>query len=302
MLTYDVVDVFTDRPFAGNQLAVVHGAADLSTAQCLAIAREFNYSETTFPAPGDGGRYATRIFTPGGEIPFAGHPTLGTAWVLRQRGALTGEAVVQHCGAGDIDVRFLPEGTVELSAVARDLVGPVDDALVESLLDDVGLSPSDLAGPVWLAGTGLTFAHLPVTEEAVGRARPSLRSLREYDDRLAAVGATEDPVDGLNVFAVSGHAPSVEVHARVFVPGLDVAEDPATGSAAAGLGMALVAAGRLPEGGRYTISQGVEMGRPSRLFGRVDADAGRPVRCHVAGGVHRVASGEIRVPDHASAG
>ena len=87
MLTFDVVDVFTDRPFAGNQLAVVHGAEQLSTAQCLAIAQEFNFSETTFPAAGEGASYATRIFTPGAEIPFAGHPNVGTAFVLATMGA-----------------------------------------------------------------------------------------------------------------------------------------------------------------------------------------------------------------------
>lgn len=296
MLSYDVVDVFTDRPFAGNQLAVVHGAGDLSTEQCLAIAQEFGYSETTFPSPRSDDAYFTRIFTPGSEIPFAGHPTLGTAWVLRERGLLAAEQVVQHCGAGEIGVRFASDGAVELSAVPRDLVGAVDDDLVAALLEDVGLSISDVAGPVWLAGTGLTFVHLPVTDEAVARARPSFKPLVEYADRLAAVGVTTDPVEGLNLHHVSGEAPDVSVHSRVFVPGLDVPEDPATGSAAAGLGMALVAAGRLPEGGRYTITQGVEMGRPSQLFGRVEADAGVATRCHVAGQVQRIASGEIAVP------
>lgn len=297
MLSYDVVDVFTDRAFAGNQLAVVHGADDLSTEQCLAIAQEFNYSETTFPMRASGDAYTTRIFTPGGEIPFAGHPTLGTAWVLRDAGLLTAEEVVQHCGAGEIGVRFLADGAVELSATPRDLAGPVDDTLVAALLEDVGLSLSDAAGQAWIAGTGLSFVHLPVTDDAVARARPSFRSLAEYADRLAAVGPTTDPVDGINLHHVSGSAPEVTVHSRVFVPGLDVAEDPATGSAAAGLGMALVATGRLPEGGRYTISQGLEMGRPSSLFGRVDVADGSPVRCHVAGRVQRIAAGRIVVPE-----
>lgn len=296
MLSYDVVDVFTDRPFAGNQLAVVHGAGDLTTAQCQALAQEFNYSETTFPAAVDDASYTTRIFTPGGEIPFAGHPTLGTAWVLRDKGLLTAGAFTQHCGAGEIEVRFLDDGTVELSAPPRDLAGPLDDELVTAILEDVGLSISDVAGPVWVAGTGLDFVHVPVTEEAVSRARPSFRPLREYADRLAAAGPTRDPVDGINLHHVSGEAPDLQVHARVFVPGLDVAEDPATGSAAAGLGMALVAAGRLPEGGTYTIRQGVEMGRPSRILGRVEASSGSPTRCHVAGSVQKVASGEISVP------
>ncbi|HET6165263.1 MAG TPA: PhzF family phenazine biosynthesis isomerase, partial [Marmoricola sp.] len=88
-LEYDVVDVFAREPFAGNQLAVVHGAEDLSDAQLLAVAREFNFSETAFPVPAGHARYRNRIFTPGGEVPFAGHPTLGTAWVLRERGALS---------------------------------------------------------------------------------------------------------------------------------------------------------------------------------------------------------------------
>src|SRR5215212_7873934 len=123
-LGYDIVDVFTDRPFAGNQLAVVHGADELTTEQCLAIAREFNFSETTFPSATvtDGREYATRIFTPGGEIPFAGHPTLGTASVLRSRGLLTSDDTVQDCAAGRVGVRFGGDGgdgddMVELSAV-----------------------------------------------------------------------------------------------------------------------------------------------------------------------------------------
>ncbi|MGH3371432.1 MAG: PhzF family phenazine biosynthesis protein [Nocardioidaceae bacterium] len=296
MLTYDVVDVFTDRPFAGNQLAVVHGAEELSTAQCLAIAQEFGFSETTFPVATGGSSYSTRIFTPAAEIPFAGHPTLGTAWVLRRRVLLEGEHVVQHCGAGEIDVRFDGEDTVELSATPRDLVGPLGDDLVTALLADVGLSIADLAGPVWAAGCGLTFVHLPVLAGAVERADASSRPLGEYARHFAAVGPARDPIEGINLHHVSGEAPDLDVHARVFVPGLSVAEDPATGSAAAGLGMALVASGRLPEGGSYRIRQGVEMGRPSQLQGRVEATSGAAHRCHVAGSVQQVASGEIAVP------
>lgn len=296
MLSYDVVDVFTDRPFAGNQLAVVHGAEDLTTEQCLALAQEFAYSETTFPVPRNGGEYATRIFTPAAEIPFAGHPTLGTAWVLRSRGELTAGTVVQQCGAGRIGVAFGEDEAVELSAAPRDLAGPLDDALVAALLEDVGLSFAAVAGPVWLAGTGLTFVHLPVTAGAVARAVPSRRPLREYDVQLDAVGEVADPVEGVNLHHVSGRAPQLQVHSRVFVPGLSVPEDPATGSAAAGLGLALVATGRLPEGGRYTITQGVEMGRPSTLSGRVEVDAGSVSSVHVAGRVQPVASGRIVVP------
>lgn len=296
MLSFDVVDVFTDRPFAGNQLAVVHGAEDLTTEQCLMLAQEFNYSETTFPAGADATSYATRIFTPSAEIPFAGHPTLGTAWVLRERGVLSADEVVQHCGAGEIGVRFVDDGAVELTATPRDVAGPVDDDLVAEMLGDVGLSLSDLVGPVWVAGTGLGFVHLPVSEDALSRARPSFTPLEKYADRLAVLGETRDPVDGLNLHHVSGEGSELSVRSRVFLPGLDVAEDPATGSAATGLGIALVASGRLPEGGRYAITQGVEMGRPSRLLGRVEAVDSVATRCHVAGQVQRIASGEIAVP------
>ena len=296
-LQYDIVDVFTDRPFAGNQLAVVHGADDLSTEQCLALAREFNFSETTFPSSQetDGSEYSTRIFTPGGEIPFAGHPTLGTAWVLRQQGRLASDSVTQHCGAGPIGVRFDGD-TVALSAVPRDLVGPLDGSLAAAVLGDLGLPADVLTGPVWVAGCGLSFLHVPVTDEAVVRARPSTRPLSEYAAALRVLGATYDPVEGINLVAVSGSAPELTVHARVFVPGLSVSEDPATGSAAVGLGLALVASGLLPEGGRYDISQGLEMGRPSTLHGRVEAADGRATLCHVAGQVQPIASGAIALP------
>jgi trans-2,3-dihydro-3-hydroxyanthranilate isomerase len=311
MLTYDIVDVFTDRPFAGNQLAVVHGAEELTKEQCLALAREFNFSETTFPS-GEGTEYTTRIFTPGSEIPFAGHPTLGTAWVLRRRGLISGDEVTQLCGAGRIGVRFIGDDFVELSAAPRDLLGPVDDDLAVTLLEDLGLAASDLAGPGWVAGCGLSFVHLPVVEDAVARAVPSRKPLRAYADRLAALGVAQDPVEGVNLVSVSGAAPALRCHARVFVPGLSVPEDPATGSAAAGLGVALVASGLLPDGGAYDITQGVEMGRPSALHGRVETtlvgghgwspqatdQASRTVAavCHVAGQVLPVAWGEIAEP------
>jgi len=297
-LPYEIVDVFTDRPFSGNQLAVVLGADDLSTEQCQQVAREFGFSETTFPGSEvtDGREYATRIFTPEQEIPFAGHPTLGTASVLRTRGLLTADDCVQVCGAGRIDVRFAGD-RVELSATPRDLGGPLPPELVRDLLRVVGLSLSDLSGQAWVAGCGLSFVHVPVTEEAVVRAVPPSRSTADLFARVAdAVGAVEDLLDALDVYAVTGDAPSLSVHSRVFVPGVGVPEDPATGSAAAGLGMALVASGLLPEGGRYEIVQGVEMGRPSALSGRVEASGGVAMRCHVTGQVQPVASGEIAVP------
>ena len=288
-LAFDVVDVFADEAFAGNQLAVVHGTAGLTDAQLLALTREFGFSETAFPSGGggDGDRYRVRIYTPGGEIPFAGHPTLGTAWVLRSGGLLTGAGATQVCGAGEIGVRFDGD-LVELSAAARDLSGPLPADVVALLLADLGLSPDDRTGEAWVAGAGLNFVHLPVRAEAVGRAWAGHTPVSEV---VAGLGL-RDPLEGVNLYALDGPA----VRARVFVPGLSVPEDPATGSAAAGLGMALVARDVLPDGGRYEITQGVEMGRPSRLFGRVDAERGVPTRCHVAGRVFPVARGTIAVP------
>jgi trans-2,3-dihydro-3-hydroxyanthranilate isomerase len=291
-LDYDIVDVFTDRPFAGNQLAVVHGAGDLSGEQCLALAREFNLSETTFPTAVSGTSYATRIFTLAHEVPFAGHPTLGTAWTLRARGVLSGDAVVQRCGVGEVEVGF-EDDLVSLAVTPRDLVGPVEQGLVTSLLADFGLGADDVAGRAWLAGCGLTFLHVPVVADAVCRARPSVRPLADYERALGA--RLRDPFEGVNAVAVEAGEP-VRVRSRVFVPGVAVPEDPATGSAAAGLGVALVADGRLPQGGGIEIVQGVEMGRPSALSVRVEAAGGRAVRCHVAGRVQPVASGRIVVP------
>jgi trans-2,3-dihydro-3-hydroxyanthranilate isomerase len=295
VLSYDVVDVFTDRAFAGNPLAVVHGGEDLDDEQLLAIAREFNLSETTFPAatPAGSDGYAVRIFTPGGEIPFAGHPTLGTAWVLQQHGWLTGGTVVQRCGAGDIEVSLPddPQGRVWLSAIPREQRGPLDAAAVASA---VGLSAVDVDGEAWVAGCGLNWLHLSVSAEALSRCRPGTA----IESALAGHEALEDPVAGINVYAVDrGSSPgALAVRSRVFCPDVGVVEDPATGSAAVGLGIVLAATGTLPDGGDYTIAQGVEMGRPSTLYARVAAQDGRATRCDVGGGVVSVAAGTIAVP------
>jgi predicted PhzF superfamily epimerase YddE/YHI9 len=132
---------------------------------------------------------------------------------------------------------------------------------------------------------------VPVTEEAVVRARLGTRPLASY----AGWPEVRDRIAGVNLVAL-GPGDPVAVHARVFVPGLIGAEDAATGSAAAGLGMMLAASGVLPEGGGYEIRQGVEMGRPSRLSGWVEASGGVPTSCRVAGRVHPIATGTIAVP------
>ena len=278
-LDYEVVDVFTDTAYAGNPLAVVLGAQDLDTAQLQAIANEFNLSETAFPMDVAAAEYRLRIFTPEVELPFAGHPSIGAAWVLSQRGELSAGPVVQSCGAGRLALEVGADGgPVTLTGGTPTCSAPVE---VEPLLRAVGLSPRDLIGvEPRSCGTGLEWSYLLVGRDALARCAPDIAAMR-------AVGAA-----GVSVFAWDGEV----AHARVFAGGVGVAEDPATGSAALGLGVYLVASGLLPEGGSYTVRQGIEMGRPSRLDGTVFASGGAAASAQVTGSVVAVATGRLRRP------
>ena len=282
-LDYEVVDVFTGTAFEGNPLAVVLGADDLSTPQLQALAREFHLSETAFPmAPDvDGADYRLRIFTPETELPFAGHPSVGAAEVLRRRGRIDDGRVVQSCGAGLLPLE-VDGDTVTLTG-GTPWYGPVLDA--QPLLAAAALSPDDLAGEVRNASCGLGFTVLPVRPEALGRLAldvPAVRSL----------GLADGPFGGLSVVAWDG----TSARCRVFAFEAGVAEDPATGSAALALGAWLVATGGLPDGGAYDVVQGVELGRPSLLSCTVSVSDGEPVAATVRGQVVPVAAGRIRVP------
>jgi trans-2,3-dihydro-3-hydroxyanthranilate isomerase len=281
-LHYRVVDVFTERPFAGNPLAVVLDADDLATEDLQAIALEFHLSETAFPMQPTqpGADYRLRIFTPETELPFAGHPSIGAAWVLAHLGRIDRGRVVQECGAGLLPIE-VDEAEATLTGGAPH-VGPELDAA--AVLMAVGLSPADLAG--WAtrsAGTGIDFGYLAVRDDAVARAVPDL-------PRLRALGGA-----GVSVFSYDGAG---GVHARVFAAGAGVPEDPATGSAALGLGAYLVAVGALAGEGEtsYVIRQGEELRRPSTLSCAVRAEGGAAVECRVTGRVVPVASGELRRP------
>ena len=284
-LRFDVVDVFTDRPFAGNPLAVVHGAGGLRTEQLQAIAREFNLSETAYPLPPtvDGADYKVRIFTPATELAFAGHPSVGTAWLLARDGVIERGDVVQECGAGLLPLTVDADGA-RLTGGTPTIRGGVDATPV---LAAVGLQPSDMDGraPAGMAGAGADFVFLAVGHDGVGRAVPNLVAVR-------ALGVRQ----GLVVFSFD--AALGAVHLRMFAPDLGVGEDPATGSAAVALGVFLVWRGLLPGDGesRYVISQGAEVGRPSTLDCTVTADGGAAVRTTVRGGVVPVSSGRITVP------
>jgi trans-2,3-dihydro-3-hydroxyanthranilate isomerase len=304
-LEYEIVDVFAARAFAGNPLAIVYGADGLEQEQMQALAREFNLSETTFPVSmtaddeAVGASYRVRIFTPAVEIPFAGHPTLGTAWALARRGLVEPGERTQACAAGLIGLRVPADETapVELSATPSDHARPLSDSETAELAALVSLGPDDVAGPAYAAGCGLTWTYLPIVADALPRARAVGRALSETSIDLSDL---RDPVDGIDVFvAVADNASSpVSVRSRCFVPGFGIPEDPATGSAAAGLGLVLVAAGLAAPDGEtaFQIEQGVDMGRPSALRGRVEAHGGTATRVHVSGRVVPIARGSIRIP------
>ena len=288
-LPFWVVDVFTDTTFAGNPLAVIGGGEDLSTQQCQALARQFNLSETTFPIRSDkaGADYRLRIFTPAAELPFAGHPSVGTAWLLTRLGVISGSRVVQECGAGliplDLDAR--EPRAVQLHSGPLEVSAPTD---AEPLLAAVGLDAQDLAGPPpRLASAGLPFAYLMVRPGAIDRARPD-------HTRLSAL---PDSATGVSVFEVSG-APAEGLGIRARVLAADIGEDPATGSAALGLAPYLAVSGLVPAEGscRYVIRQGEQMGRPSRLECEVTTQAGAAVSATVRGRSVLVSTGRIAIP------
>ena len=278
-LAYEVVDVFTGTPFAGNPLAVVLDGDELSRAQMQAIAREFNLSETAFPVqPPEGATYGLRIFTPHTELPFAGHPSVGAASVLHRLGRIEAGANVQACGAGLLPVHVGAD-SVTLTGGAPSCGDPIDPA---PLLDSLGLHPDDLAGPPpRVAGGGIEFAFLVVHAGALGRVRLDMQ-------KVAAVGRS-----GISLLAWDGSI----ARCRVFPGGVGVAEDPATGSAALGLGVFLAASGLLADGRHdYVVEQGYEMGRPSTLSCRVEVASGVAVSTTVSGAVVPIARGEIRTP------
>ncbi|MCY1144860.1 PhzF family phenazine biosynthesis protein [Actinoplanes sp. Pm04-4] len=283
-VTYEIVDVFTDRPFAGNPLAVVYNATDLAADQMHTLAREFNLAETVFVLPPTdlSATYRARIFTPEKELPFAGHPSVGAAVTSMRRGLFPPGEVIQECGAGLLPITVRESGSATLTGGTPQLGDPLDPAM---LLQLAGLTADDLAEgtPRW-AGCGLDWAFLPVRREAL------------TDVRIDAPAALQAGVTDLCVFSWS---PSTsEAHSRVFVPGGAVPEDPATGSAALGLGVWLVGAGLLPADGTssYRVHQGIEMKRPSLLECTVTAANGAATAATVAGHVCPIAKGEIIVP------
>ena len=274
---YVVCDVFTDTPLEGNQLAVFTDARDLPEDTLQPLAREMNYSETVFVYPAENGGHARmRIFTPAVEIPFAGHPTLGTAFVLG--GPLQLVEILLETGSGVVPVLLEREGArIVFGWMSQPLpsVEPFDDA--EALLAAVGVERSELPVELYDNGMRNVYVCLPSTDD-VAALRPDMSRLAEFGKVL-----------GINCFAGSGK----EWKTRMFAPGAGVSEDPATGSAAGPLAVHLVRHGRVQPGEEIEITQGVEIDRPSRLYARVEGTPDAIARVDVGGSAVIVARGEF---------
>jgi trans-2,3-dihydro-3-hydroxyanthranilate isomerase len=300
-ISFEQVDVFTDRPFAGNPLCVVPDGSGLSTEEMQAVAQEMNLSETTFvlPPTDPQAAYWMRIFTPAREIPFAGHPSIGTAYVLARAGRFPLREpvtrVFQQVGVGtlplDIEVSagrpgrvVMTQGTPAFGGAARD-VTPLAEALG---LDPMRLARSRLPIQVVSTGIGHLMVALPDLA-ALGAIRPNPTTLNRV---LREAGAL-----GCYAFSLGSPQDEVLARARMFAPEAGVPEDPATGSAAGPLGAYLAVHGILPRDREsFVIEQGVEMGRPSRIWVGVERDAaGMPTAIRVGGSTVPVIAGTIQL-------
>jgi trans-2,3-dihydro-3-hydroxyanthranilate isomerase len=265
---------------------------NLTSDQMQRMAREFNLSETAFPLrPTEservaGADYVLRIFTPEVELPFAGHPSVGSAWWLAQTGRIKTGTVNQLCGEG-----LLPLEVSESSATLTGGAARVGEALdPEAALSAVGLDAAALADlDVRVASTGLGYAVLFVEPEYIAQCRPDMQVLK---------GAFSHPNEATGVYVVAGDASARHARARRFAGDIGSPEDPATGSAALALAARLVAEGEFADGrSTFTIDQGVEIGRPSRLSVMCDVVAGQAERLQVSGGAVLVSQGVISVPN-----
>ncbi|MGZ5354646.1 MAG: PhzF family phenazine biosynthesis protein [Actinomycetota bacterium] len=282
-IAFRLVDVFTPRPLAGNQLCVVPEPADLDHDQMLALAQEIGFSETTFVTRAAGDRYEMRIFTPDRELPFAGHPTIGTAFVLVSEGRVTSPAT-QVVPAGKIPVEVdVESGVAWMTQLPPEFRPAFEDR--DLLARATGLAPEDLRTdvPAQMVTTGLPTLIVPVRDvETLRRARIDQPSVAEACERSGG--------DELYLFAVHDGG----VTARFFGPTPAIVEDPATGSAAGPLGAYLAAHGLAGMPGAVTIHQGEQVGRPSELHVEVAPD-GDSWRVRVGGGVRVVGDGAFHL-------
>jgi trans-2,3-dihydro-3-hydroxyanthranilate isomerase len=275
---YLIVDVFCRRPLEGNPVAVFTDGADLDTARMQATARELNLSETVFLLPGDDRADArARIFTPFTEMPFAGHPVLGTAFVLGERSGQ--HSVRLQTGAGLVEIKLVREqGRVVYGEMRQPIPSWSEFERAEELQRALGVEQAQL--PVEVYDNGPRHVMFALGSPAqVAALSPDLRALT----RVGEVG--------VSCFAADG----ARVKTRMFGPGLGVAEDPATGSAAGPLAVHLARHGVVAFGTELQISQGEEIGRPSQLRATAEGTLGEITAVRVGGGAVIVAEGRYRL-------
>jgi PhzF family phenazine biosynthesis protein len=295
MRAYKVVDAFSSVPFKGNPVAVVLDAAGLSTSEMQAIARWTNLSETTFllPPTEPGADYHLRIFTPRSELPFAGHPTLGSAHAALEAGIVTpkDDALVQQCGQGLVRIAVDGEGdhrqlTLELPSAS---ITPLADADVDELEAIVGqrilreVTPAIIdVGAVWVVAQLADAASLLAAE-------PDFARSARFERRLG--------VTGLSLFGRHGPGSGHEIEVRSFAPSCGVDEDPVCGSGNGSIAVLRATRGLLPkEGAHYVAAQGQKVGRDGRINISVDS-AGRVT---VGGACVTSVDGVLRTPQSAA--
>jgi trans-2,3-dihydro-3-hydroxyanthranilate isomerase len=275
---YVIADVFTDVPLQGNQLAVFTDAREIPEQQLQPLAKEMNYSETVFVfKPEADGHARIRIFTPTSELPFAGHPVLGTAFILA--GPLQLPEIRLETGQGIIPIALDRDesGRIVFGRMQQPIpkVEPFDRT--KELFTALGIEGSELPVELYDLGIRHVYVALP-SEEAVAALEP---------DYAALVRLTG--IVGVNCFAGSG----TRWKTRMFAPADGVPEDPATGSAAGPLGVHLARHGLVSFGEEIEITQGVEIGRPSKLFVRIDGSAEEVERVECGGSAVFVARGDF---------
>jgi trans-2,3-dihydro-3-hydroxyanthranilate isomerase len=289
-LDFTLADVFSDRPFGGNQLAVFPDATGIAEADMQRLAREFNFSETTFVLPPDNPActHRVRIFTPSAELPFAGHPTIGTAAVLASAdGGEPGEGQFTfEEGIGPVEVK------VDRSGIRFHLRSPKfetpDEAPPADAIARALALPPEAITETWYAGIGLRFCFVRV-------ASPELVDRIVMDRAAWASGVAGGWSAQLYCFA--GDYDHGRLHARFFAPGFGVDEDPATGSASAALAASVAHQSAEADGTyRIQIDQGVLMGRPSELTATAYKEGGQITEVIVGGSAAIIGSGTIRLP------
>jgi len=302
---YVLADVFTDRVFGGNPLAVFLEPGELTTAQMQAIAAELNLSETTFlgPPPASGAPRSLRIFTPKVELPFAGHPTIGTAFAMAWAGLLgadeSGSSIVFQEGAGPIDVRVdwrdgePVHASLSVAGPAQTEPAPTTDTVAAVLgltADDIGARGGADRLAVRCVSMGVPFTMVPVrNRDALARAR--VDPVR-WQETLADSWAPH-----FYVFTDDAEGRDVDFRARMFAPAMGIAEDPATGAVASAFAGYLAALDPAADGTeRWLIEQGIEMGRRSLIAIAARMAGGVLEAVEVGGGAVRVGEGRLCIP------